>query len=155
MTEGCFCDCKPVDFFVVHFPCALYPSTHPLIFQTCFKGFFLFSKACTNSGAVSYGNWDAFECNTSAGCSPSTILPLCSKEFPEHAAGEWDTLPAHCLILLFFFLCFPALYAVLQFSTQITLFLSKSIVFFSIILFAFHNFFMNIVIMHLSIGKII
>ena len=73
-------------------------------FKPALKSFFCcccYSKSlCKQRGwNNSYGNRDAFGCNT-AGCSPSAILPLCSKEFPEHAAGERDTLPARCLIPL-------------------------------------------------------
>lgn len=110
MTVFVFCDPPDLSFFFffLHFifRCTLYPSSHPLIFQTCFKVFLFFccsSKSlCKQRGwNNSYGNRDAFGCNT-AGCSPSAILPLCSREFPEHAAGERDTLPARSLVPLAF-----------------------------------------------------
>lgn len=110
MTVFVFCDPPDLSFFFffLHFifRCTLYPSSHPLIFQTCFKVFLFFccsSKSlCKQRGwNNSYGNRDAFGCST-AGCSPSAILPLCSREFPEHAAGERDTLPARSLVPLAF-----------------------------------------------------
>lgn len=48
ITEGGVCD--PLDFFVLQFSYTFCPSTHSLIFQTCFKVFSFFSKACANTG---------------------------------------------------------------------------------------------------------
>lgn len=91
-------------FFLVHFlynPLSKYSSTH--LSKPALKSFCCFPKAHASSAGWnnSYGNRDAFWCNTSSGCSPSYLL--CSKEFPEHAAGEREIPPpAHCLILLSF-----------------------------------------------------
>lgn len=108
MTVFVFCD--PPDLFFFFF-CTSYfdaPFIRARIhssFKPALKSFFFCCSSkslCKQRGwNNSYGNRDAFGCNT-AGCSPSAILPLCSREFPEHAAGERDTLPARSLVPLAF-----------------------------------------------------
>lgn len=108
--DDCVCVLRPTGSFFLFF-CTSYfdaPFIRARIhssFKPALKSFFFCCSSkslCKQRGwNNSYGNRDAFGCNT-AGCSPSAILPLCSREFPEHAAGERDTLPARSLVPLAF-----------------------------------------------------
>ena len=127
MTEGRVCVCDSPDFFFFCTSFFAAPFIRALIhssFKPAFKVFFVvLPKPCAKQWGWnnSYGNRDAFGCNT-AGCSPSTSLPLCSKEFPERAAGERDTLPARCLVPL-------------AFSRPFSLFVCRAAVFFFVFFF--------------------
>lgn len=109
MTVFVFCDPPDLSFFL--FFCTSYFDApfiraHPLIFQTCFKVFFFFvvlPKACANSGAgiIHMATGMHLGVTPQAVHHPPSYLCV-PKEFPEHAAGERDTLPARSLVPLAF-----------------------------------------------------
>lgn len=79
-------------------------------FRPALKSLLLFFQTMSKQWSRNnlYSNWDAFGCNISSGCSASTVLPLCSKEFPECAAGEGDSgqlVASHPFFYPFALLC--------------------------------------------------
>lgn len=141
MTEGCACVCNQLDFFVVHFPCTLYPSTHPLIFQTCFKVFLLFSKACANSGAGIIHMATRMHLGVTlpqAVHHPPWYLCIRKCFLSMQLESEIPCQLIASFSCPFFFVCRAPI------SAQFTMFLSKSIVFFPFsifYLFSVHIFF--------------
>lgn len=133
MTVFVFCD--PPDLFFFFF--ALHISMHPLSelihssFKPALKSFFFFvvlPKACANSraGIIHMATGMHLGVTPQAVHHPPSYLCV-PKEFPEHAAGERDTLPARSLVPLAFSCAFSLSLYVEQhfffifFSPKITL----------------------------------